>query len=118
MYYSEFQRVKRMEKLLERLAYLSVVLDAMIAVATFLVIRGVQAYSLMLTISNYLLTVEVGFAVVIFLALGALKHYRRVIDKVAIASFRSPYVPITGVNGNLLLRRFFRILLAPFASSR
>lgn len=118
MYYREFQRITKIEKILERLAYLSVILDAMVAVATFLVIRGVQAYSLMLTISNYLLTIEVGFAVVIFASLIALKHYRRVIDGVALATFRSPYVPINGVNGNLLLRKFFRTLLAPFASKQ
>ncbi|MFI5412659.1 MAG: hypothetical protein ACHQX1_02100 [Candidatus Micrarchaeales archaeon] len=118
MYYSQFERIQRMEKLLERLAYFSVVLDFLVAVATFLVIRGVQSYSLMLTISNYLLTVEVGFTLIIFVSLVALKHYRKIIDRVAITTFRSKYpVPTYRKNGVSLLRRFLQIVLSPFVST-
>ncbi len=118
MYYNDFQRIKRMEKTLERLAYLSVFLDAMVAVATFLVIRGVQAYSLMLTISNYLLTIEVAFAAVIFASLVALKHYRSVIDRAALASFRNKYMASNKKVGfTLVLRKLLQIVLAPFASN-
>jgi hypothetical protein len=119
VYYSQFERIQRMEKLLERLAYFSVVLDFLVAVATFLVIRGVQSYSLMLTISNYLLTIEVGFTFVIFVSLIALKHYRKIIDKVAITTFRSRYpVPNYSRNGVSLIRRVARIILSPFVSTR
>ncbi len=108
-----------MEKLLERLAYFSVFLDFLVAIATFLVIRGVQSYSLMLTISNYLLTVEVVFALVIFVSLVALKHYRKIIDKVAITSFRSKYpVPTYSRNGVSLVKKFLQFVLSPFTSTR
>jgi hypothetical protein len=117
MYYNDFQRIKRMEKMLERLAYLSVFLDAMVAVATFLVIRGVDAYSLMLTISNYFLTIEVAFAAVIFGTLIALKHYRKIIDGVALTSFRNKY-PVTRKTGVMFVfRKLLQIVLAPFVSN-
>ncbi len=116
MYYSEFVRIQKIEKLLERLAYFSVFLDFLVAVGTYFIIRGVQSYSVLLIISNYLLMIEVAFAAIIFVALIAVKHYRKLVDKIAIGSFRSRYVPITGVNGNPTLRKFFRVILAPFAS--
>ncbi len=119
MYYSEFARVKRIEKLLERLAYFSVVLDFMVAIATFLIVRGVQSYGALLTISNYLLTIEVFVTAVILVSLVVLKQYRKIIDRVAIATFRSKYpVPTFGHRSVSLLKKFLQIVLSPFASNR
>jgi hypothetical protein len=118
MYYRDFEKIQRMEKMLEKLAYLSVVFDFLVAVATFFVLRGVQSYSYLLTISSYLLTIEVVIAGILFVSLIALKHYRKLINTVALASFRSKYVPISGVNGVPLLKKFFKVILAVFVSKQ
>lgn len=108
-----------MEGLLEKLAYFSVVLDFLVAVATFFVIRGNESYSLMLMVSNYLLTIEVFFTVVIFVLLVGLRHYRKIVDAVALASFRNKYDAATRSRKRYkILRLALRIVLAPFASTR
>lgn len=91
MYYSEFERIKRMERLLERLAYLSVGLDFFVAVATLLVMQGAAFSSFMLLVGGYLLFAEVLLASVMFLAMVVVKHYRRIIDGVAATTFRNRY---------------------------
>jgi hypothetical protein len=119
MYYSEFERTKKMERMLERLAYFSVVLDALVAIATFLVVRGNETYASMLMISNYLLTIEVFFTVMIFVLFVALKHYRKIIDRVAIATFRSRYpIPTYGRKPYPLFKKFLQTVLSLFASNR
>ncbi len=118
MYYSEFERNKKIEGLLEKLAYFSVGLDLLVAVATFFVIRGNESYALMLTISNYLLTIEVGFTVIIFVLLVAMKHYRKVVDTVALTSFRNKYSITTKSKGHKMLRFVLRIVLTPFSATR
>ena len=99
MYYNEFERSKRMEVFLSQLAYFSVGLDFLVAMATFLVIRGNESYSAMLMVSNYLLTIEVVFTVIIFGLLMGLRHYRKIITGVALASFRGKY-PESSRNGS------------------
>ena len=91
MYYGDYQRIKRMEKFLERLAYLSVGLDFFVALATLLVIQGAKISGFMLLVGGYLLFAEVILASLIFTALIVVKHYRRIIDGVADATFRNKY---------------------------
>ncbi len=91
MYYGQYARIKRMERLLERLAYLSVGLDFFVALATLLVMQGAKISSFMLLIGGYLLFAEVILASLIFIALIVVKHYRRIIDRVADATFRNKY---------------------------
>jgi uncharacterized membrane protein len=88
MYYSSFEKIKRMERMLERLAYLSVMLDFFVAVATFFVIRGAAFSSTMLMLGGYLMLVEIVIAVVLLISLVVLKHYRKLIDGVALVRFR------------------------------
>ena len=113
MYYGDFARIQRMERLLERLAYLSVVLDFMVAIATYLVTRGVQYSAALLMLSGYLIIVEVVLAGVLFAALIAIKHYRKIIDSIALSTFRSNS-NITRYAGKgvgvvvLVLRRIYR----------
>lgn len=118
MYYRDFEKIQRMERMLEKLAYLSVFFDFLVALATFFVLRGIQSYSYLLTISSYLLTVEVVIAGILFVSLVALKHYRKIVNGVALASFRSKYVPLSGVNSVPLIKKFFRVITTPFVSKQ
>ncbi len=91
MYYSEFERIERMERWLERLAYLSVFLDFVVAVATYMVVRGAEYSSVMLLWSGYLIGAEVVLAAFIFVSLIGLKHYRKIVNNVALSTFRTRY---------------------------
>ncbi len=107
MYYSEYDRVKKTEKLLERLAYISVGLDFVIALASLLVLRGAAFSGLMLTISGDLILIEMIVVSVIFVTLMALKHYSNIMDSFAGAAFKN--VKIRKVR-----RTFRRVLINPF----
>ncbi len=89
MYYSEHARVKRIERLLEKLAYISVALDFVIALASFMVIRRVSISEIMLTISSDLIMIEMGVIVVLFVTLMAIKHYGGIVAALEQARFRS-----------------------------
>ncbi len=80
LYYSEIARIKKIERFLERLAYGSVALDFIVALATLMVIKGLKFSKFILLVSGYMVFVEIIIASVIFLLLVALKHYRRVIE--------------------------------------
>ncbi len=91
MYYSEYARIRRIEKWLERLAYISVGLDFFIALASFLVLRGTSFSTTMLTITGDLMMFEMVIIGVLFAALVGLKHYGGIIDGFARARFRNKY---------------------------
>lgn len=91
MYYSDYARIKRMERLLERLAYLSVGFDFFVALATLLVMQGAKISGFMLLIGGYLLFAEVALASLIFIALIVAKHYGKIIEGVADATFKNRY---------------------------
>ncbi len=89
MYYTDYERVKKIEKWLERLAYISVVLDFFIALASFLVLRGDIFSSLMLSIAGDLIMVEMIIIGVLFVTLVALKHYNNILGGFALATFKN-----------------------------
>ena len=91
MYYTDLQRVKKVESYLEKLAYLSVGLDFFVAVATYLVIQGYGFSSFMLLLGGYLLFAEVIIAAFMFITMIVLRHLRRVMVNVESLSFRSKY---------------------------
>ena len=99
MYYSEHARVKRIEKLLEKLAYISVGLDFIIAVASFLVIRRAAFSALMLTISGDLIMIEMGVIAGLFVILMAMKHYGNLVAALEQARFRNKHARIGTVFG-------------------
>jgi hypothetical protein len=91
MYYSEFMRIKGMERLLERLAYLSVGLDFIVAAATYLLMRGYSFSQTMLVWSGYLLFAEVVIACILFIAMLGMRHFKKVMRHIDIVSFKSRY---------------------------
>ncbi len=111
MYYGEFQRIKRIERYLEKLAYLSVGLDFFVAVATYLVIRGYSFSSFMLLVGGYLLFAEVIIAATMFVAMIALKHYRGIIVNMNRITFNSKYPKSSRYR--FLLGRLLALALRP-----
>ena len=99
MYYSDYKKVKRMEKWLERLAYISVALDFAVALASFLALRRAVFSAVMLTISGDLVLIEMGIIAVLFITLTAMKHYGTVMAALEQARFRSRHVGIGAVFG-------------------
>ncbi|MGI0134554.1 MAG: hypothetical protein ACREBW_06325 [Candidatus Micrarchaeaceae archaeon] len=94
VYYSEFKRVKRIEKVFEGLAYASVLIDTLVAVATLLFMHGIGgsvSASTFLVFSDYLVFFEVLLAGVIFGILMVMKHYQRVIDGMSELMFKTKY---------------------------
>lgn len=91
MYYSEHQRVIRMERLLEKLAYFSVALDFVVALASYYVLQGAAFSSSLLAISGDLMIVEVALTAIIFVALVAVKHYKKVEKGLKMAAFKNKY---------------------------
>ena len=91
MYYNELERTRRMEGILERLAYWSVGLDFFVAIATLLVMRGAAGSSFMLLVAGYLMFTEVVIVAVLFTLLIAVRHYRKVIDAFMLNTFINKY---------------------------
>ncbi len=99
VYYSEHARIKRVERLLEKLAYISVAFDFILAAASFLVIRRAAFSALMLTISSDLIMVEMGVMALLFVTLVAMKHYSNVIAALEQARFRGRHTKVSAVFG-------------------
>lgn len=91
MYYSEIERLKHIESYLEKLAYGSVALDFMVAVGSFLLLHRVGYAEFIIEVSNYAITAEIIIAAVLFIALMAMKHYKKLIADFDIGAFRMKY---------------------------
>lgn len=94
MYYSEFRRVKRVERVFEGLAYASIAIDSVVAIATLIFMHGIGgsvASNTLLIFSDYLVFVEVACAAVIFTVLMIMKHYQRVFSGMSFLMFKTKY---------------------------
>lgn len=91
MYYSEIERLKRIESYLERLAYGSVALDFMVAIGSFLLFHRVGYAEFIIEVGNYAITAEIVIATVLFLTLIAMKHYKKIIENLDMGAFRIRY---------------------------
>ncbi len=80
MYGRDVERVKRLNVLLEKLAYASVGLDFLVAIATLLVLKGFKFSMSVLVISDYLIFAEVIIAAALFVLIFAIRHYQKIID--------------------------------------
>jgi len=83
MLYSNIERIRKIRKMIELIAYGSLALDFAIAIVTLV---SVNAYIRNFSISeilfglNVALTVEVILTSILFLALLFLSHYEKIID--------------------------------------
>ncbi len=92
MYYSEFVKIKRIESILEKLAYISVGFDALVAFATLLVMHNSsRAFSSLLFISDFLIFAEVAVAAVIVVLLIMLKYYKKMLESISKGIFKMKY---------------------------
>lgn len=73
MYYSSANRIRRMQDILERIAYISVGADILIAGSTYLVLRNVTYSHSLLMLSDYLDFVLVAMIIVIFMTVFLLR---------------------------------------------
>ena len=74
MYYKAYHRIKRTQNLLEKVAYISVGSDILIAASTYLVLRNVAYSNSLLLLSDYIDFLFVAIAVSLFLAAVILRH--------------------------------------------
>ncbi|MGC8649076.1 MAG: hypothetical protein ACP5UN_02565 [Candidatus Micrarchaeia archaeon] len=103
IYYSEFERIKSIEHLFEKLAYFSVGLDFLVAIATFLVMQE-HFSNIMLIIADYLMFFEVIIAGLILIILVVLKHYRLLLDNLTEKTFKNKY------SKNVLTKTFAKFI--------
>ncbi len=89
MYAKDIQRVKRLDIILERLAYLSIGLDFIVAIATLLLMKGLKFSASLLMIGDYLIFAEVIIAAVLFLIIFAIRHYQKVLEAMAEFLYRA-----------------------------
>ena len=74
MYYNSYARIQKTQRLLERVAFVSVGSDIFIAVSTYLVLKNVQYSNSLLLLSDYVDFVFVAIAVALFLCVIMLRQ--------------------------------------------
>ncbi|MGC8479009.1 MAG: hypothetical protein ACP5NE_03755 [Candidatus Micrarchaeia archaeon] len=89
MYARDIRRLKRLDLILERLAYLSIGLDFIVAIATLLLMKGLKFSMSLLMISDYLIFAEVIIAGALFLIMFAIRHYQKILEAMAEFSYRA-----------------------------
>ncbi len=92
MYYREFMRIKRIEGSLENLAYISIILDAALSVATLLVINGaISSSATFVAVADYLVFIEVILAGIMLAAILGLKHYSKLTYGIEMLMFKAKH---------------------------
>ncbi len=88
VYYYEFSRMKRLKKLIDKVAYISVGTDFLIAISTYLVINRVSFSDSALLLSDYIDFVVVAIVATMFLTLTLMKYQERLIRQLKTMAFR------------------------------
>ena len=91
MYYGEKERLRHMQKLLERFAYISILTDVMIAVSTYLVAQSYAYSSSFLMVTDYLDLVEVIIAAGIVVMILAMRYYKSTLTRLHLYFARRMY---------------------------
>jgi uncharacterized protein HemY len=83
------RRVRRLKKLLERIALVSLFLDTCISIATLISLNvGRQYTTSAIYILNYILTAIVILSVIVFAAILLFSRYDRIISRLSLRSRR------------------------------
>ncbi len=90
MYYSSFDRIRRLQRLLERVAYVSVGTDFVIAGATYMVIRNTPYSGTLLIISDYIDLFIVAVVSCMMLTLVLMKSQDALVKKAKRVALRWP----------------------------
>ena len=88
VYYYEFSRMKRLKKLIDKVAYISVGTDFLIAISTYLVINRVSFSDSALLLSDYIDFVVVAIVATMFLTLTLMKYQERLVRQLKTMAFR------------------------------
>jgi hypothetical protein len=88
VYYSELVRIRKTQRLLEKIAYISVGADFMIAISTYLVLSDVRYSSSALMASDYIDLALVVIATVMFAMLAVMKFQKRLSNRAKYIAFR------------------------------
>lgn len=88
VYYYEFSRMKRLKKLIDKVAYISVGTDFLIAISTYLVINRVSFSDSALLLSDYIDFVVIAIVATMFLTLTLMKYQERLIRQLKTMAFR------------------------------
>jgi membrane protein implicated in regulation of membrane protease activity len=75
---------KKIEKFFVVLGYASIILDVFIAIITFLVVKRIPYSMSALLAIDYLATIEIVLAAVLFAVLLCVRHYDKVISKLSV----------------------------------
>ena len=84
----KYARIERLKKLIDRIAYFSLILDICIAVITSLSIFHIGNSEIILVPVNYLLTIVVILSIGLFITLFMLKHEEGILDKLLNRNYR------------------------------
>jgi len=87
---SNIRRAAKMQKLLEHIAYYSLVIDFAITVVTLISLNMHKALSSILFYLNIALSATVVIAAVIFVTIFFLSHYDKIIDRFAMINTHAP----------------------------
>ncbi len=90
MYYKQYSRIRRMQDLLEKIAYVSVGTDFLIAGSTYLVLRDIPLSNSLLMVSDYLDFVIVAAVVIMFSLVVLMKGQDAVVKKAKLAALKWP----------------------------
>lgn len=90
VYYSSFDRIRRLQRLLERVAYVSVGTDFVIAGATYMVIRNTPYSNMLLMISDYVDLLIVAVVSCMMLILVLMKSQDALVKKAKRMALRWP----------------------------
>jgi hypothetical protein len=79
--YEKYAKIERIKKMMDKVAYCSLILDVCIAIVTTLSIFGTKNPQIILIPINYMLTIVVILSISLFITLFILKHEEAVLDK-------------------------------------
>lgn len=84
----KYARIERLRKLIDRVAYFSLILDICIAVITTLSIFHIGNPETIMVPVNYMLTIVVMLSIGLFITLFILKHEENILDKILNRKYR------------------------------
>ena len=90
MYYKQYSRIRWLQNTLEKIAYVSVGTDFLIAGSTYLVIRNVPLSNSLLLMSDYLDFVIVAIVAIMFSLVVLMKGQETVVKRTKLAALRWP----------------------------
>jgi len=87
------EKIAKIRKMIDKLAYLSLALDILIAIISSLILLGIQNSKFLLLPISYMLSFVVFLSIFLFLVLLWFKHQEKILDLILQRKYR--YIPET-----------------------